>query len=204
MTERRDVGELVGYDVPGDERERLERADAVLRSVPAPPASVPRALTEAVREIPRDRPERRRRPLAAALAFAAVLSTALFGLGYWAAGERGLDETYRVAMRATEDARGAAAVIRVGERNEETGNITVELDVSGLPKLPEGGYYALWLAKDGRYAGTCGTFGVGEGETTVSMNVSYDFDRYDAWVVTAYLPDEPPDAERPWLLHAEI
>jgi Anti-sigma-K factor rskA len=204
VTEHRDLRDIVGNDVPDDERVRLERADAVLRSVPAPPASVPRTLTEAVLGIPRDRRERRRRPLAAALAFAAVLSAVAFGLGYWVAGERGPDETYRVAMRATEDARGASAVIRVGERNEDTGNVTLELDVSGLPKLPEGGYYALWLAKDGRYAGTCGTFGVGDGETTVSMNVSYDFDRYDAWVVTAYLPDEPPDAERPWLLHAEI
>ena len=202
--EPRNLDDLLGADVPDDERKRLERADALLRSVPAPPARVPPRLTEAVLGIPRERPARRRRPLAAALAFAAIVSAALFGLGYWAAGERGMDESYRVAMRATEEARGASAVIRVGERDEETGNVTLELDVSGLPKLREGGYYALWLAKDGRYAGTCGTFGVGEGETTVSMNVSYDFERYDAWVVTAYLPNEPPDAERPWLLQAEI
>ncbi len=204
MSEPRDLRDLIGDDVPDDERERLERTDALLRSVPAPPASVPPPLTDAVLGIPRERPARRRRRLAAAFAFAAVVSAALFGLGYWAAGERGVDEEYRVAMRATEDARGASALIRIGERDEESGNVTLELDVSGLPKLPEGGYYALWLAKDGRYAGTCGTFGVAEDETTVSMNVSYDFERYDAWVITAYLPNEPLDAERPWLLHAEI
>jgi hypothetical protein len=198
-----DLRELIDDDVPDDERERLERADALLRSVPAPPASVPRALTDAVLGIPRERLARGRRRVAAALAFAAVVSAALFGLGYWA-GERGVDEDYRVTMRATEDARGASALIRIGERDDESGNVTLELDVSGLPKLPEGGYYALWLAKDGRYAGTCGTFGVAGDETTVSMNVSYDFERYDAWVITAYLPDEPLDAERPWLLHAEI
>jgi hypothetical protein len=204
MREPPDLRDLIDDDVPDEERRRLERADALLRSVPAPPASVPHGLSEAVRGIARgERPGRGRRRAAAALAFAAVVPAAL-GLGYWAGGERGVDEQYRVAMRATEDARGASALIRVGERDEETGNVTLELDVSGLPKLPEGGYYALWLAKDGRYAGTCGTFGVGDDETTISMNVSYDFDRYDAWVITAYLPNEPVDAERPWLLQAQI
>ena len=203
MREPPDLYELLGDDLPDEERRRLERTDALLRSVPAPPASVPHALADAVRGIPSARPARAPRRFAAALAFAAAVTAAL-GLGYLAGGERGGDEQYRVAMRATEEARGASAEIRVGERDEETGNLTLELDVSGLPKLPEGGYYALWLAKDGRYAGTCGTFGVGEDETTVSMNVSYDFDDYDAWVITAYLPNEPLDAERPWLLHARI
>ena len=204
MREPPDLNELLGDDVPDDERGRLERTDALLRSVPAPPARVPHALDEAVRGIPSDTVARRPRRLAVALAFAAVVAAALFGLGYWAGGERGMDARYSVAMRATDDARGASALIRVGEGDEETGNVELELDISGLPRLPEGGYYALWLAKDGRYAGTCGTFGVGDGETTVSMNVSYDFDLYDQWVITAYLPDEPPDAERPWLLHARI
>ena len=203
MTERRHLQDLVG-DVPGDELDRLAHADALLRSVPPPPPSVPRSLAAAVLAIPRERPARGRRRFAAALAFAAVLSTALFGAGYWAGGDRGLGEEYTVAMRATEEARGASAVIRIGERDEATGNVTLELDVSGLPRLPEGGYYALWLASDGEYAATCGTFSVGEGETSVSMNVSYDFERYDAWVITAYLPEEPLDAERPWLLHAQI
>jgi anti-sigma-K factor RskA len=203
MREPRDLRELIGNDLPDEERERLERTDAALRSVPAPPASVPQPLSDAVLGIPRERPVRGRRRVAAVLAFAAVVAAAL-GLGYWTGGQVGVDEQYRVAMRATDEARGASALIRVGERDEESGNVTLELDVSGLPKLPEGGYYALWLAKDGRYAGTCGTFGVGEDETTVSMNVSYDFERYDAWVITAYLPNEPLDAERPWLLHARI
>jgi hypothetical protein len=203
MKEPRDLRELIGNDLPDEERERLERTDAVLRSVPPPPASVPQPLSDAVLAIPRERPARGRRRVATVLAFAAVVAAAL-GLGYWTGGEVGVDEQYRVAMRATGEARGASALIRVGERDEESGNVTLELDVSGLPKLPEGGYYALWLAKDGRYAATCGTFGVGEDETTVSMNVSYDFERYDAWVITAYLPNEPLDAERPWLLHARI
>jgi hypothetical protein len=204
MSKGPDLRDVIGDDVPDDELRRIERADALLRSVPAPPASVPQTVTSAVLDIARKQRVLPHRRLAAALALAAVVAAALFGLGYWAGDNRGLAEDYRVAMRATDEARGASAVIRVGERDSHTGNVTLELDVSGLPKLPEGGYYALWLAKDGRYAATCGTFGVGENETTVSMNVSYDFKRYDAWVITAYLPNEPLDAERPWLLHARI
>ena len=42
---------------------------------------------------------------------------------------------------------------------------------------PRGEYYSLWLEKDGEWAGTCGDFAVGEGETTVHMTVSYQFAR---------------------------
>ena len=205
MSERpREFRDLVGSDVPPEELARLERVDALLRSAPPPPAAIPRSLTEGVREIPRARERRAPRRLVAALAFAALLSLASFALGLLAGGEEGLDERLRVTMEATPHARGAVAVIRVGEKDEESGNYELELEVSGLRELPEGGYYALWLAKDGEYAATCGTFRVGEDETSVYMNVAYDLERYDAWVVTAYLPDEPPDAERPWLLTASI
>ena len=44
-------------------------------------------------------------------------------------------------------------------------------------------YYVLWLAKDGEYAGTCGTFDV-SGRTTVDMTASYDLREYDAWVIS--------------------
>jgi hypothetical protein len=56
----------------------------------------------------------------------------------------------------------------------------------------------LWLAKDGKYAGTCGTFNVGAGTTTVDMTVSYRLSDYDAWVIS-----QPKDGA-PWLLSARI
>ena len=138
-------------------------------------------------------PERVRRALNGALGPAIVVRAAA-----WAAA--GFDARLSVALEATENARDAAAVIRVGERDDATGNWQLELEVSGLPKLPPGGYYALWLAKDGEYAGTCGTFSVGDGETTVRMNVSYRLHDYDAWVITARTRGE----DSPWLLTAKI
>jgi hypothetical protein len=106
-------------------------------------------------------------------------------------------------MEATDNARGASALIRLGPATGG-GNWELELETEGLPKLPEGGYYVLWLAKDGEYAATCGTFAVGSGRTTVRMNAPYRLADYDAWVVTANVPGQDEDTEPPWLLKAEI
>ena len=86
------------------------------------------------------------------------------------------------------DGAGASATLAVGKADAD-GNRPVRLESAGLPKLPEGGYYVLWLEKDGEYAGTCGTFAGGDAAWTVS----YDLWDYDAWVVSARLPDQPPD-----------
>ena len=68
--------------------------------------------------------------------------------------------------------------------------------VDGLPHLDGNDYYVLWLAKDGEYAGACGTFNV-SGRTTVDLTASYDLSEYDAWVITRKGSDSP------WLLSAE-
>jgi len=194
-----DLRGLIGDDVPPEELERLRRADALLRAVPAPPHEVPHSLTASVERLPTERRGWTRRRISLALASAAALGALAFGLGRWTDSE-GFDARLSVPLEATENARDAAAVIRVGERDDATGNWQLELEVSGLPKLRPGGYYALWLAKDGEYAGTCGTFSVGDGETIVRMNVSYRLRDYDAWVITARTGGE----DSPWLLTAKI
>ena len=199
MREPPDLRDLVGEDLPPDELERLRRADALLRAVPAPPAEVPNSLTQSVSRLA-ERPAatQSRRRLALAFALAAVLAAASFGLGRWTNGDD-FETRFTVAMQPTENAHDAAAVIRVGER-DEAGNWELELDVSGLPELPPGEYYDLWLAKDGEYAATCGIFSVAGGETTVQMNVSYRLADYDAWVITRRQADGDP----PWLLQAPV
>jgi hypothetical protein len=125
-----------------------------------------------------------------------------FGAGTRVGGD-GFDERAAIPMQATESATGASAVIRVGAP-DASGNRPLRLEVRGLKPLPRGGYYSLWLAKDGEYGATCGSFRIGEGETEAEWTVSYPLDEYDMWVVTAYFPDEPRDAERPWLLQADV
>jgi hypothetical protein len=196
-----DLHELVGPDVPAEELERLRRVDALRRRVPAPPPEIPQTLTARVAGFATERRRWTRPRLAAGLAFAAAAAALVFALGRWTAGDDGFDTRLTVAMQPTEHAPGASALIEVGERDEQSGNWELELDVSGLPELPADDYYVLWLAKDGEYAGTCGTFSVGSGETSVRMTVSYRLGEYDAWVVTAHDED---DDDPPWLLHARI
>jgi hypothetical protein len=137
----------------------------------------------------------------AGLALAAALAAAAFGLGTWVSGDD-FEAQAAVPMHATPNAPGARAVIEVGSADRGSGNYTLALRVAGLPKLPPGGYYVLWLAKGREYAATCGTFNVGSGRTEVYMNVSYRLSDYDRWVVTAQLPGQPAEAPHPWLLSA--
>jgi hypothetical protein len=177
-----ELEELVGEDITADVR----RADELLRAVPAPPPELPRSLQAPV---PPPQPVRlwtRRRTLVA-VALAAALAALFFGLGTRTGGD-GFDAVGSYALEPTADAPDAAATLEVGEADAD-GNRPVRLESAGLPKLPEGGYYVLWLEKDGEYAGTCGTFAGGKAEWTVS----YDLWDYDAWIVSARLPDQPAD-----------
>jgi Anti-sigma-K factor rskA len=196
------LDELVG-DVSPEVRAELADVDALLRLTPAPPPALPPSLREGPPAV-----QQRRGPLwtprrvAVAFVAAAVLAAGFFGLGRWVESDDGFESTAAVAMQATKDAEGASAWIRLGPV-DESGNQTVRLETSGLPELPDGGYYVLWLAQDGDYAATCGTFAVGEGDTWAEWTVSYDFRDYDTWVVTARFPDRDDD-DPPWLLKAEI
>jgi hypothetical protein len=195
-----DFRELVGEDVPAEELARLRRADSLLRRTPPPPAEVPQSLTRSVEHLadPAAPPWPRRRVLLG-VALAAAVAALAFGAGRWS-DDDGFETRYTVAMQATENARDAAGVIRVAAP-DEAGNWQLELDVSGLPTLEPGEYYDLWLAEDGEYAAACGTFSVGEGETTVRMTVSYRLAEFDTWVISRLAADGD---EPPWLLRAPI
>jgi hypothetical protein len=200
VNEPPDLRDLVGDDLPPEELDRLARVDALLRAVPAPPAEVPPSVTGAVMRAASVTPLWTRRRVAGALAFAAALAALFFGIGAWTTGG-GFDARATVALQATEKAAGASGFLKLGSKNDANGNWEMEIVVSGLPTLPEGGYYVLWLARDGKYAGTCGTFNVGGGTTTVRLTASYVLSEYDEWVVTAWLPDRD-NAKAPWLLTA--
>jgi hypothetical protein len=196
MSER-DLRGLLGDDLTPEELAELERVDRLLRSVPPPPAEVPGTLTRAVERIGTERRMWTTRRVAVVAAVAAGLAALFFGLGRWTSGGEA-DYRFSVPLRATDNAPGASGLIKVGERDVATGNWTLELRVSGLPKLAGGDYYDLWLAKDGKYAATCGTFNVGGEATTVHLTVSYRLAEYDAWVISRHEEDAP------WLLSAPI
>jgi hypothetical protein len=194
VSETPDFRELVGGDLTPEEELELARVDQLLRSVPAPAAEVPGSLTHAVERIGTATPLWTRRRLVAAVALAAALGALFFGVGRWA--DNGFDTRATVPMQAAKGAPQASALIKLGSRDEATGNWKLQLVVEGLPHLGGGRYYVLWLAKDGEYAGTCGTFDV-NGRTTVDMTASYDLSEYDAWVISE------ARADAPWLLTAK-
>ncbi|HEV3408379.1 MAG TPA: anti-sigma factor [Gaiellaceae bacterium] len=203
MTEPLDVRELVG-DVPTEELAELREVDALLRAVPGPPPPLPPTLAR-----PPARAVRRSRSWTfARLAIAASLVLALAAVSLaavqWRAGRDDFDVRATVPLQTTASARGANAVIRLGER-DAAGTWELELTVSGLAQLPPGSFYVLWLAKDGKYAATCGSFRVSSGTTTHRWKAAYRLDDYDEWVISARPPGLPRDPRlRPWLLHAEI
>jgi hypothetical protein len=157
---------------------------------------VPSSLNQAVDRIGRARPFWSPRRLAVGVALAAAVAALAFGVGRWS--ESGREYRAAVEMAVEEAPADASAVLKLGSRDESTGNWQIELDVSGLPHLPAGDYYVLWLARDGEYAAECGTFNVGPGLTRVEMNASYRLDDYDAWVISRHAENAP------WLFSARI
>jgi hypothetical protein len=183
-----DFRDLVGSDLSPEEELELARVDALLRSVPAPAAEVPDRLARAVERIGTTTPLWTRRRVALALALAASVAALFFGVGRWMGS--GFDAQATVLMQPGAAAPAASAKIELGSRDEYTGNWKLKLTVDGLPHLGQGRYYVLWLAKNGKYAGTCGTFDV-HGRTTVDMTASYDLGEYDEWVISQAEPGSP-------------
>jgi hypothetical protein len=190
-----DFRDLVGDDLSQEERAKLERVDRLLRAVPAPPSEVPGSLDRAVNRIGTERRHWTPRRLAAAVALAVTLAALFFGVGRWTTGG---EPHYRgsIQMEPAASNPRASALIKLGDR-DANGNWKLRLQVDGLPELGGDGYYVLWLAKDGEYAATCGTFKV-RGDTTVDMTVSYRLSEYDAWVISEARDDAP------WLLSARL
>ncbi len=189
--------------------DRIERVEQLLRAAgPAP--ELPPSLAEPPRvDEPRrvDEPTRGRRAarrpwLAVGFATAVAAAAAAFAVGYLA-GDRGngIDPVAEIAMHGVAPAAAASAELVVGEPDTD-GNVPIEMRVSGLPRLPEGGWYDLLLSKGGRPTVSCGTFKAAPGTTTVRLNVGYalgewrDEGRYDGWVVTAFVPGNPAASKR--------
>ena len=197
MTRTPDFDELVGTEVPGGERERLRRAHELLVAAGPPPELSP-ALERAPEVGGRVHflPQRRRGAL---LLLAAALAAAAFGGGFLAgAVTRGGSTTnaaFVVSMHGTPAAPSALASIRL-EDVDSAGNWPMRLTVQGLPKLPSGGYYELYLTRHGHIGATCGTFNVHGGRTVVRLNAPYRLNRFDGWIVTRHLPGQSDGARR--------
>ena len=176
MTDPR-LDELLDGASP-DEHERLAAVHERLVAAGAPPelpptlAAPPEPPTAQV--IPLGR--RRYTLVAAGLTAAA----ALFLVGYAIGQSRDrVTPEFTLAM-AGEGATATLDVLPV----DDAGNWPMTLRVNGLAELPDGQWYELWLTRDGERIESCGTFVVGSGETSVSLNAPYRLKAFTGWVVT--------------------
>jgi hypothetical protein len=188
VTSPPDFRDLVGDELSPEERSRLERVHELLVEAGPPPelppslAEVPSGEAEAPTWLPRRRAGALL-SLAAAIALVAFLGGYLVGFRH-----NTFDNTREVTMHGTSNAPSARALIKLGKQ-DTAGNWPMVVTVHGLPRLPERGYYELFVTRDGKFL-RCGTFNAEAGTTTVDFTVPYTFERNDGWIVTRWHPGE--------------
>jgi hypothetical protein len=190
-----DFRELVGDDVPTEERARLRRAHDLLIAAGPPPE-----LTPAL-ESPPETGGRvmafPRRGMGRATMLAAALATVAFVAGFALGGQGGdiaTTTTFKpVRTVVLGESGNAVAEVRLGRRNE-AGNYPMLVTVEGLERQTGGDYYSLFMVKDGEPTALCGTFNVaGEERTSVWLNVAYDFEGYDGLLLAEYRASDHKD-----------
>src|SRR6266498_1087077 len=188
-----DFDELIGGDMPEEERERLRHAHELLVQAGPPPELAPELEAvpwpeEALMPLGLTRRSTRKRsPL---LLAAAVATAGLLGFVVGQAGNSSstnIDAQRVVKLRGTDLDSDGQATLEIGSKDSH-GNWPMVLHVSDLRSLPPGGYYDLYLSRGGKPIALCGTFNVRPGETVVRMNAAYELTRFDGWIVTRQLP----------------
>jgi hypothetical protein len=184
-----DFQDVVGGDLPAEERDRLRRVHDLLVKAD-PPAELSPELEavpwpdEALAPLWGRKKQGTRRPrvLAAAVATALVIGLVLGQAT--SSSTTSIDALRTVKLSGTRLARGATGELELG-KSDRHGNWPMVLHVRSLQKLPQGGYYDLYLTKGGKPVVLCGTFNV-QGETVVRFSAAYELEHFDenGWVVT--------------------
>jgi hypothetical protein len=189
-----DFDDLIGRDVPPEERARLHRTHELLVQAGPPPELSPEMESvpwpdDAMSPLFGRRKERRaRRPVL----LAAALATAIF-VGFLlgqatTSGPTSINARKTVQLHGTKLARDAFASLELGSPSS-SGNWPMVLHVRGLPKLSRGGYYDLYLTKGGVPLVSCGTFNARH-QTVVRMSAAYNLEKFDknGWVIVRKTP----------------
>jgi hypothetical protein len=183
--------ELVGdEDATPEAVAGLRRVHELLRSASPPPA-LPARLDRPPR-IPRRAPRLPRPRLRIAIAGVAAAGVAgAFAVGYSIGhGGGGFPTSFTRPMHGVGALADARALIWVGKR-DPSGNWPLEMSVRGLPTLPHGAWYDLYLTKRGEPDVLCGTFRTESGALTrVRLNAPSELGEYTGWIVTADSPGE--------------
>lgn len=203
MTRDPDFDDIVGRDVPNDERDRLLRAHELLIEAGPPPELSPELESipwpdDALAPLFGRRKQGARRPLllAAAITTAMVAGFLLGQAAGSSSPSTSIDARETVQLRGTALARGALAKLELG-KPDKAGNWPMVLELKGLPKLTKGGYYDLYLTKNGVPLVSCGTINA-KGDTVVRLTAAYNLENFDhdGWVIVRKTPSNNFDASQ--------
>jgi hypothetical protein len=193
-----DFNELVGADVPMEERERFREVHDLLVQAGPPPELSPELESvqwpdEALSPLTLSgqraaRQQRKRSPVLVAAAIATLAVAAfLFGQATGDKSAAPIDVQRVVHMAGTTLEPSAIGTLELGSADRQ-GNWPMILHVSGLRQLPNDGYYDLYLSRAGKPVALCGSFNVVRGDVAVRMSAAYTLDKFDGWVVTRQVP----------------
>ena len=193
MNREPNLNELIGAETTGAERQRLQHVHELLLEAGPPPELSPEL--EAGPNLGTTLGKRRRVKPRAMLLLAAALALGLVFFAGYAVRNRGSGTAegpkpvMAVALKGTALAPGAQGALQVWNDTNGHGNWPMTLRVVGLPQLPPRNYYEVYLVRNGKPWGSCGTFRVGgtgspNEEVTVTLSAPYSLRKGDTWVVT--------------------
>ena len=181
------LDDLIGAETSGEERARLRQTHEMLLEAGPPPELSPKleAGPSLGMTLHRKRALKRRTMLLLAATLAAV---GVF-LGGYAVGNRGgsggSSPVLTQALKGTKFAPQAQGRLEVWDSRD--GNWPMTLSVVGLKQLAPHSYYEVYLVRNGKPWGACGTFRVqspNPGVVTVTLTAPYTLRKGDSWVVT--------------------
>ena len=192
-----DFDDLVGADVPSEERNRLRRVHELLMQADQPPElspeldAVPWPNEALAPPSYRRRGRERRRSWLGLAAAAAAIALIAFIIGEGRNSPSTFQPVAKRVMHGTSFAPNAKATIALGSRGRD-GNWPMLVDVFDLPPTPSGGYYMLWLSRNGKPVAPCGSFNTAtvNKETIVRLSAAYSFNGINGWIVTREVPGQ--------------
>lgn len=186
MNREPSLDELIDAET-GEERQRLQHVHELLLRAGPPPELTPELEAGPTLQMTLGRPRRRVTKQRGMLLLAAALTLVLVFLGGYSVGNGGSKSALApisLKLRGTHAAPNAQADLEVWHR--KAGNWPMTLNVVGLRKLPAHTYYEVYLVRNGKPWGSCGTFRVASSKqaVTVTLNAPYSLHKGDSWVVT--------------------
>jgi hypothetical protein len=178
--------ELIGGDVTGEERERLLGVHELLVHA-GPPPELPAGLRDVRR--PAEARERRR-PSAfrtvALLAAALIVVGLAFSAGFATGHRSSASPVAQLALKGTTAAPRARATLDILAA-DKAGNWPMALHATGLKP---GTIYEVYLVRDGKRWGSCGSFLVNASgaASDLRLNAPYRLEHGDTWIVTRETP----------------